>query len=239
MQRRLVLIGLLTASLAAQAALPQRNLLVQWRVVSSQSGQQGSGGLRQGSVVVDSRRGVSGSASVGWSTLRSQGTQDADGHLLVLNGARASLNLSQAQPLTVWQWAVHVEPSPQGSGASRPTSRPHHPSYRHDTGTGPAPAMSLWSDTVWVERGQGVRVRPRWSGGRALVELELEADMASSPADASERTAVSTTLGLPLGEWATVARTGAQQQGQRAGAWSSSTEHSEAQSELQIRISLP
>ncbi|HET6789295.1 MAG TPA: hypothetical protein VFH49_15120, partial [Aquabacterium sp.] len=182
MQRRLVLIGLLTASLAAQAALPQRNLLVQWRVVSSQSGQQGSGGLRQGEVVVDSRRGVSGSASVGWSTTRSRGTQDADGQLLVLNGARASLNLSQAQPLTVWQWAVHLAPSPH----------PHSPRHQHGADPGPAPAMSLWSDTVWVERGQGVRVRPRWSGGRALVELELEADMASSPSDASERTSVST-----------------------------------------------
>lgn len=229
MQRRLLLIGLLSASLAVQAALPQRNLLVQWRVVSSQSGQQGSGGLRQGEVVVDSRRGVSGSASVGWSTTRSRGTQDADGQLLVLNGARASLNLSQAQPLTVWQWAVHLAPS----------SHPHSPRHPHGADPGPAPAMSLWSDTVWVERGQGVRVRPRWSGGRALVELELEADMASSPSDASERTSVSTTLGLPVGEWATVARTGAQQQGQRSGAWSSGTEHSEAQSELQIRISLP
>lgn len=237
MHRRFLLIGLLTAALTAQAALPQRNLLVQWRVVSSQSGQQGSGGLRQGEVVVDSRRGVSGSASVGWSTTRSQGTQDADGQLLVLNGARASLNLSQTQPLTVWQWAVHLAPSPQGSGASRPTSHPHHPPRRHDSD--PGPALSLWSDTVWVERGQGVRVRPRWSGGRTLVELELEADLATSPSDTSERTSVSTTLGLPLGEWSTVARTGAQQQGQRSGAWHSSTAHSEAQSELQIRISLP
>jgi hypothetical protein len=243
MHARIILGGLLAVwSVAGWADVPQRNLLVQWRVVSTAAQDTHATGLRQGEVVVDTRHGVSGSGVLAWSTTHSQRAQDVDGEVLVLNGARASLAVRRQQPVTRWQWVVQVPLSAQGqlpSSASRPQA-----------GGGVGPSASLLSDTVWLDRGQGMSVRPRWSGGHAPVQVELDAEMDSpgnqsnfdpdgQAAGASARTLVRTTLGMALDEWTPVARTGGALQRQSSSAWHSETVRRDEQAELQIRVRLP
>jgi hypothetical protein len=242
MHARIILGGLLAAwSLCGWAQLPQRNLLVQWRVVSTAARDTHAAGLRHGELVVDTRRGVSGSGALEWSTTQSRRGEDVDGEVLVLNGARASLAVRRQQPVTRWQWVAQVPLSAQGQlpSASRPQA-----------GGGVSPSASLLSDTVWLDRGHGVSVRPRWSGGHAPVQVELEAELDNAgaqsgfdpdgqAASASARTLVRTTLGMALDEWTPVARTGGALQRQSSNAWHSETVRGDEQAELQIRVRLP
>jgi len=54
----------------------------------------------------------------------------------------------------------------------------------------------------WLDVGRGFQVKPRWPGGDAAVTLDISAETAG-------RTAVQTTLAVPLGEWTPFARSGA------------------------------
>jgi hypothetical protein len=182
----LVCAGLTAAAagpVAAGPPLPQRNLAVEARIIdSSVLERQTLGG---GSVTV----GTGGSTQTAGGVAVRAGTDTQRGdsvqRVLVLNGGRATIRLSQWLPLrsTEWVWA----------GAGR--------------GAG--------GGTVWVDIGQGLAVRPSWPGGNqpARAEVAVESagrnDRRSTPgaADASApRLAVSTELSMPLGEWVSVAQ---------------------------------
>ena len=131
-------------------------------------------------------RSPAGSVRAGTDSHRNDSVQ----RVLVLNGGRATVRLSQWLPLrsAEWVWAG------RGSGAG--------------------------SSTVWVDIGQGLSVRPAWPGGNQPVRAEVAVESTArddtrgavdrqrpAGADASlPRLSVSTELALPLGEWVTVAQ---------------------------------
>jgi hypothetical protein len=182
-------LGLPGSASAAGTALPQRNLVVEARVVESSvlerqtlagSGSVivGTGGNRLPGATVTTRAGSDSQRS------------DSVQRVLVLNGGRATLRLSQLTPLrsAEWVWAG------QGIGVAR--------------------------STVWVDIGQGLAVRPSWPGGSQPVRAEVTLESAGrsdtpgtldlarpGAVDArAQRLAVSTELSLPLGEWVSVAQ---------------------------------
>ena len=172
---------------AAGPPLPQRNLAVEARVVESSALDRQT--LAGGSTVVVGTGGSTqpaGSVRAGTDSHRNDSVQ----RVLVLNGGRATVRLSQWLPLrsAEWVWAG------RGSGAG--------------------------SSTVWVDIGQGLTVRPAWPGGNQPVRAEVAVESTArddtrgafdrqrpAGADASlPRLSVSTELALPLGEWVTVAQ---------------------------------
>jgi hypothetical protein len=103
-------VGLCSASLAAWAgpqdeALPQRNLLIEWRMNEQGQVQRSQQGVRTGQVIVDSHGGVIGRTSIGISTVQTESRSDTVQQVQVLNGGRARLYVGRSQPYTVWQWA--------------------------------------------------------------------------------------------------------------------------------------
>lgn len=237
--------GLALAWSAAQAQLPARNLLVSWRVVSSVDAQQSGAGLRQGGLVIDSRRGVSGQAGVELSTRQLARDQQSHQQILVLNGRKARLDLRQQRPITQWQWVAQLGTGASGStggGWGSGTSGAQQVGQQ-----GVQPQVGLVAQTLWVDAGQGLTATPRWSGGRtATVELEAEApaqpdrpftqDAQGTP---PPRLLVQTALSVPLGEWVPVAQTNQQEQVQRRGMLSTEGASSDEQAVLEIRVSLP
>ena len=135
--------------------------------------------------------------------------------LRVLNGASASLRLGVTRPLQVWQVAP---------GAWLPA---------------PVPT------TQWIEAGQRLTVQPRWPGGGEPVTVAIDAEasrfdptVARGSAELPQRTEarVTTTLRAPLGQWVTIAATGASDDG--GNSVSSGQAAAAAQRVLQLRVSL-
>lgn len=186
-------------------------------------GQAHAGVLPQRNLTVEWR--VSGhrvSTAVG---PRSVGTLDTDEQrdtvqqVQVLNGGRAKLFVGHTQSYTVWQWAW--------------------------TG-GAAGAAQAVPQTTTVELGQGLTIRPRWAGGHAPVVVELEAQsrqpqitQSTEPDGQSRRMEVGSTLSVPIGQWAVVARSGVRVQRQQRAGLSTRDLDDNQQEQLEIRISAP
>jgi hypothetical protein len=221
---------------AASAQAPARNLLVSWRVVSSADAQQSRAGVRQGGLVIDSRRGVIGHGGVEVSTRQLERDQQAHQQILVLNGRKARLDLRQQRPITQWQWVAQLGSGGQGGWGGGPQG-----------GQGVQPQVGLVAQTLWVDAGQGLTATPRWSGGKsATVELEAEAPAQPDRPFAQDaqgtppaRLVVQTALSVPLGEWVAVAQTHRQEEVQRRGMLSTQSVSSDDQAVLEIRVSLP
>lgn len=202
-------------------ALPQRNLLVEWRMNSSSAQQNQGGGLRSGEVTVDSRSGVTGRGNVVITsttrTTMSSGLQQ----LQVLNGGQARLYLGSSRPVSQWQFGLG------GSGLTAPGQNPN---------------WHAWQSTTMVDTGRGLTVRPRWQGGRQ-VTVELEARVAQQAAYApdgqTESSEVMTTVQIPLGEWTAVARRGGQVQQRQRGVLSTEDVSRDDSEVLEMRISAP
>lgn len=223
-----VLACLVGGAQAQPASLPQRNLLVEWRMSSSSDQQRQGGGLRTGEIIVDSRGGVQGRAgAVVTSTTRSRSETGLQ-QLQVLNGGKARIYLGNSRPVTQWQFGVG---GPGGTNLVNPQAAP-----------GGAPAWQAWSSTTLVDTGRGITVRPRWTGGQ-LVTLELEARVAQQspygPDGQTESTEVMTTVQLPLGSWTAVAQRGGQVQQSRRGVLSTEDVSRDEQEVLEMRVSAP
>lgn len=215
---------------AAGPPLPQRNLAVEARVVESSALERQT--LAGGGTVIVGTGGSTlptgaGGVRVGTDNQRSDSVQ----RVLVLNGGRATLRLSQWLPLrsAEWVWAGNG----RGVGAT----------------------------TVWVDIGQGLTVRPRWPGGSQPVLAEVAVENAGRDdtrsasdrqrpggADASApRLSVSTELAVPLGEWVTVAQLFADSDGAGRGGVASgsgggvvsSTRSLRREQTVQLRITAP
>lgn len=232
-------LGLADLTLGLQAAwaqLPARNLLVSWRVVSSVDAQQSRAGVRQGGLVIDSRRGVIGQGGVELSTRQLQRDQQTHQQILVLNGRKARLDLRQQRPITQWQWVAQLGNGGYGGAGGSGGGQ-----------QGAQPQVGLVAQTLWVDAGQGLTATPRWPGGKA-VTVELEAESPAHPdrpftQDAQgtppARLVVQTALSVPLGEWVPVAQTNRQEEVQRRGMLSTQGVSSDEQAVLEIRVSLP
>lgn len=219
------------AALSAQAqpSLPQRNLLVEWRMTSSTDQQRQGAGLRTGEIIVDSRGGVQGrSGAVITSTTRSRSETGLQ-QLQVLNGGKARIYLGTSRPVTQWQIGVG---GPGGTHLVNPEAR------NNNSGGG----WQAWSSTTLVDTGRGINVRPRWTGGQ-LVTVELEARVAQQaaygPDGQTESTEVMTTVQLPLGAWTAVAQRGGQVQQSRRGVLSTEDTSRDEQEVLEMRVSAP
>jgi hypothetical protein len=237
------------------SALPQRNLTIEWRVNVQGTQQHPAPTLQRGQVLLDTRRGATAQVTVrGGSSLQTDSEQDSVQQVQVLNGRSARLYVGRSQPQAVWQWAVSLPIPPGASDNTDDDTGSASPATAASAASTPWGQLQMASQTRWVDVGQGVTVRPRWSGGRTvLVEVDAQSsdalgasaqDGGALPADAViRRTEVMSTLTVPMGQWTPVARRVSQtlrQTGQRTSATLSTRELRDDQStELEIRITAP
>ena len=221
---------------APRDGLPQRNLLVEWRVSGEGRTELRQGGIEVGRVIIDSRRGVISQGNVGVGTVRTESGGSSVQQLMVLNGGRARLFMGRSQSLTAWQFAY----SPQAGGAPR------------FGGYGPAgtPGVAAFPQTVWIDLGQGLDVTPRWSGGAtAVVEIEAQSRQpvqAGSvyggqigPDGQTRSSEFASTVSVALGEWTVVARNGGSVQRSQSGTLSTREVDDRQTEQLEIRITAP
>jgi hypothetical protein len=229
--RRLLTAGALAAATAAAAGppLPQRNLLVEARVVDDSTRDRLA--LGGGSVVVGTGGSTLRGGDVGVRAGSDAQRSDSVQRVLVVNGGRATVRLSQWLPLRTaeWVWA--------GRG------------------------LGVGVGTVWIDIGQGLAVRPSWPGGSqpVIAEVAVESAERSAAAGTAERgrhgsadagvprLALNTELALPLGEWVTVAQLSDDSSttarggvvGGGGGGVVSSTRSLRREQSVQLRITLP
>lgn len=134
----------------------------------------------------------------------------------VRNGQKGVLRFNQSTPV---QWVEAAQAASANSGA------------------GVKQALQ------WFDSGSSIVATPRWPGGKrpATVELEVQmADMAAQPQanmPAQRRASFSSTVTAPLGQWVTIAASGAPEA--LAGTYSSTTSAGTARRLLQIRVLAP
>lgn len=148
--------------------------------------------------------------------------------LQVRNGERATLRLGQSIPV---QWVKSVESHTAALAAGGATAS------RQGGG--------VTQEVMWMDAGQSLSVRPHWPGGRQPVTLELEVQAAGvdphagvatgTPLPVQSRSQLVTTLTAPLGEWVTIASTGAAPQ---RGVYGSEAAR-DARRLLQLRVQAP
>ncbi len=199
-----LLVNTLLAS-ATQAAPPQVNLTVSWRLDDAGRGSS-TRQVVQGQVIIDSRGKVVGRTGLGATTVDTERSQQTEQMLRVLNGQQARLFVGKQVGRQSWQ----IVWSPQSGGGSVGGS----------AGSAQGGSYGLQSQTTHVDLGDGLVVRPRWAGGRQPVLLDIEARSSRAQNPGSSlgsgfepdgqvgRTEVSTTLALPLGQWTVIARSG-------------------------------
>ncbi|HET8693596.1 MAG: hypothetical protein KGI91_05665 [Burkholderiales bacterium] len=202
------------------------NLMVEWRVVASASGQAQRAGVTAGGVQL--------------STQDVSQRQDSVHSLTVLNGGRARLYVGQSVPQTNWQFIFSV-PTVGASGAASTGSA---------SGAQASAGAQLVSQTTWIDLGQGLSVHPHWPGGRAPVKVEIEAQsrQAAGPAiapdgiapdGAIQRQEVATTLSMPLGQWVVLAQTRSNYMQSVRGTWSTRDIDDQGGQQLEVRITAP
>lgn len=134
--------------------------------------------------------------------------------LQVRNGSTARLSFSQTTPL---QWVQSV----QAQGAL--------------TGAGVKQGL------IWLQAGQSLELRPSWPGGQrpATVDVQVQtANVQQQPGrelPTQERSELRTSVQAPLGQWATLARSGNAPQ---PGVYSSNAA-SQRPRLLQLRVTAP
>ncbi|MFT3857550.1 MAG: hypothetical protein QM742_08660 [Aquabacterium sp.] len=238
----------------AEEGLPARNLLVEWRVNGLSQAQKQQAGIRSGQIIVDSRGQIVGRTGIGVSRIETENSTDSVQQVQVINGGRARLFVGETQPHLLWQWAW-VDAT-AGGPAGRGSLGVIGPSGGGVGGSSPGTQVNgvqprLGAQTVWIDVGQGLYVRPRWPGGRSPVMVELEAEarepvMAGGvrssrlePDGQTRRTEVSSTLSVPLNEWTTVARSGSKVARAQSGVLSTRELDGTESQQLEIRITAP
>jgi len=209
---------------AADATLPQANLLVELRWVEQSVSGAALQGARQGAVVVGTAGSYSPRGAITLST-RDHEAPPAVQQMLVLNGQQASVQLSETVPLQWLDIGVQTQQAQQSAGAAIDKTR-----------------TQAALRQGFVEQTRGFVVSPRWPGGKQPVtvafrvsSVETGASNAAVPAPRSE---LSSSVRLPLDQWLTVARQGGSPG--RSGPGVLSTRDAEAVRgrELQLRVSL-
>lgn len=144
--------------------------------------------------------------------------------LSVRNGAMASLSFGQAMPMQWVQAAGAHSASLAASGVSA-SSR----------GGGVTQAL------VWLEAGQKLTVKPNWPGGKRAATVEVQVQTArvgergGADLPVQSRSRLATTVSAPLGQWVTIAVTGASP---RPGVYGSEAAN-ERRRLLQLRVTAP
>jgi len=220
-------LGLMPLLARAQPAakLPQRNLWVEMRWVESRLDGASLAGVREGAVVLGTGGGVSPAPGTSLSSRSQSGLQTQ--RLLVLNGRQAQFQLHEKVPV---QW---VDVSVRMDGAA--------------TAGGVPPDMAdarvhAVPRSGFVEQTRGFTVAVFWPGGQQPVRLDIQVQSPSGEPGPNGlpagQTQLDSSVQLRLGEWLTVARTGAAVQAQERGVLSTRAAESQTQRELQLRVDL-
>lgn len=214
----LALLAVSTVGWARDAAGPKRNLLVELRWVESSLSAAALAGMREGATVVGTAGSVSPKSGVTLSTRKDEPA--AIQRLIVLNGYSGSVSLGQQTPMQWLDVAVDlpIETARQGqSGGGRVIAVPR---------------------SGVVEQTRGFVVSPSWPGGSQPVRVELKAMASGTSPDGQGQSQVFSTVQAPLGEWLTVARSGAAVARAQAGVISSRDAEGVNSRDLQLRVSL-
>lgn len=221
-------------ALAATAAEPRnKNLWVEMRWVESSVSGAALAGVRDGAVVVGTAGSVSPRGQIVLSTQRRDEAAQQVQRVLVLNGGTASVQLSEQTPVQWLDYGVQLEAggraAPGGNGS-----------------LSGAKVLAL-PRTGWVERSSGFTVNPQWPGGQQPVRVTLTA-LSTGPSAGGgsagdvpgqgRQAQFQSTVMVPLGEWLTVARSGAELQRAERGVTSSRDAETRSLRELQIRVEL-
>lgn len=198
---------LLVSALPVLAQIPKRYLTVELRQV--EEGQGGQGG------------GYSVSTQPQRALMTPQQVQ-------VRNGEKASLRVGQSIPMQWVQSMSAQSASLEVSAASAGTSASSR-------------GGSIKNALTWMDAGQSITLRPRWPGAKQPVTVEVEVQTASveerngAELPTQSRSQLATIVSVPLGQWVTIAATGANAQ---AGVYSSEGSN-DARRLLQIRVQAP
>jgi hypothetical protein len=245
---------------APEHTLPRLNLLVEWRMGGTSDVKRRQMGVQSGQILVDSRGQVIGRTGIGATRVETTVEGASVQQLQVLNGGQARLYVGRSQPSTVWQWAW--VPAAQGGhvdlgeangataagGAGLGVNGGRAAGSGGGTGSAWGMAPQAVAQTVWIDFGDGLVVKPRWQGGREPVLVELGAQMRQPTGNTGggfeqdgqvRRVDVGSTLSVPLGEWTVVARSGSQSQKEQAGVLSTRELDQTESQLLEIRITTP
>lgn len=217
----LLLLFALCAQASAQA-LPRKNLWVELRWVETQVSAAAVAGVRDGAVVLGTAGSVSPRGQVVISTDKRESGMQLLPRLLVLNGASASVQLSEMTPVQWLDYGVEASPTTGGSP------------------TGGAKVYAVPRSGISTQT-RSVSVSPRWPGPRQPVTVELRTQLdqaATDPAAPRQQTLLLSTVQLPLGEWLTIARSGASLQTQQRGTLSTRDAEASVLRELQLRVDI-
>ncbi|MCU7374052.1 hypothetical protein PEC18_25275 [Paucibacter sp. O1-1] len=216
-QRRLMLRGcgllLLAPVLGRAAEGPRQNLLVELRWAESSVSGAAVAGVRQGGVVVGTAGSVSPRPGLTLSTRRQEAEGSQIQRVLVLNGYQASVLLSETELLQWLDYGVEL----RGGGRERPR-------------------IHAQTHSLPIERQRGFVLTPSWPGGKQPVRVELRA-LGAGQQSGAQSELLSTVL-VAMGDWLTVARSGAATRQPQAGVISSSDAEGQSSRELQLRVTL-
>ena len=216
---------------AADAQAPRQNLWVEVRWVDSALSGAALSAIRDGSVVVGTAGSVSARGTVGFNTQRSDESQVQ--RLLVLNGHQASVHLTETTPVQWLDFGVQFDAAAGGSGGAVPLPAGNN--------ANPNKGWAVPRNGV-TEQTQGFTVTPHWPGGQQPVRVELRAQGGSGGSMTQGQTQtqaqVLSTVSVGLGQWLTVARSGAATQREERGVISSRSAETQSTRELQLRVEL-
>ena len=149
--------------------------------------------------------------------------------LLVRNGEKASLRVQDAIPMQ-WVQSVSTERS-VGIGIG----------IGQGGVEGASATVGVTQGLTWFDASQSVTVQPKWPGGNRPARVEIEVirsaagDRVGADLPVQSRNTFATTLTAPLGQWITVAASGAVPQ---SGSYSSNSRQ-QVRRLLQIRVLVP
>jgi hypothetical protein len=155
----------------------------------------------------------------------------------VRNGEKALLRMNDTIPM---QWTQSVSGPAPDSNKSNATGNAAAGSGTN-VSVNNNPVSGAINALVWFDAGQSISVQPKWPGGSKPAVVEIEVQRAAvdqrvgGDLPKQMRNSVSTTLTVPLAEWATIAATGLLP---KVGVYSSDS-GLQVRRQLQIRIMAP
>jgi hypothetical protein len=184
---------------------PPRQLLITVRQDRAEERAQDNAST-SGTVIVSSRRGVTGNATVEASNSRTVGTRNTGQTLRVMEGGRAMIGIGVAIPFTFKQYV----PSAKGGGLTETQA------------------------TAFYEAVTGFAVRPTLAGN--VVTLELSPVDAVVTAQGLERAQLMTRVQGRLGEWIALGDADLREQSRRTGSAGVGTQSMSSQRGVWVKV---
>jgi hypothetical protein len=221
---------------SAPPSLPQRNLVIEWRQIDD-SEAAGQPAARLSTTVSTSGAQVNVSGGVTVSTQHRLGSRDFSQQLRVLNGGRTTVRINQRIPV-MWVEAAQIQTN-TAVGYGNPTT--------------PRAGATVVQGLTWLDAGRQITLQPRWPGGDQPAVVDIQVDSAAIEHERPTLAAMNsgaalpvqtrgqtvTTVLAPLGQWVTIARTGAEAHSEQRGVVSTMSATSQQRQLMQIRVLAP